>query len=316
MTRIVPVVFHSLTALIFVSSSSSLQAQDTTGWGFQFKDDRVEVTLHGKRIADFVFHDEAIRRPYLCHVKTLKGIQVTRNHPPITGQDAVDHNTMHPGIWLGFGDISGVDFWRNKGTIQHVRWTQPPQVMNDQLMFESESQLLNGEGHAIGSVITRLTFIAFNSDWMVVWKATFQTKNKALVFGDQEEMGFGARVATSITEKNGGVILSSTGSRTAKDTWGQVADWCDYSGMINGTSAGITLMSSPNNFRSSWWHNRDYGVFVANPFGRKAMGQGDVSSVLVEPGKTLSVTFGATIHEELEFDAKQAYDVFRKLSSE
>ena len=27
-------------------------------------------------------------------------------------------------------------------------------------------------------------------------------------------------------------------------------------------------MPAPSNFRTSWWHNRDYGVFVANPFGR------------------------------------------------
>lgn len=311
MFRIVRVACRSLIPLIFAASAVSLPAQEKTDWVFQEKGDRLEVTLHGKPVADFVFRDEAIQRPYLCHVKTLSGIQVTRNHPPIAGQDAVDHDTMHPGIWMGFGDISSVDFWRNKGTILHVRWTQPPQVMNDQLSFESESQLLSAEGQPIGSVITRLVFMADKSDWMVSWKAKFQANDKPLVFGDQEEMGFGARVATSITEKNGGVILSSTGKRTAKDTWGQAADWCDYSGMINGTPAGITLMSSPNNFRPSWWHNRDYGVFVANSFGRKAMGQGDVSSVVVGPGKTLTVTFGAVIHEGTTYSPE---DWFKRLS--
>ena len=269
------------------------------------------VSYQGKPIADFVFRDEAIRRPYLCHVKTLSGIQVTRNHPPIAGQDSVDHDTMHPGIWLAFGDISGVDFWRNKGTIQHIRWTQPPQAKNDRMLLESESQLLNAEGHSIGSVITRLTFMADKSDWMVGWNATFQAKNEPLVFGDQEEMGFGARVATAITEKSGGVILSSTGNRTAKDTWGQAADWCDYSGLINGKPAGITLMSSPGNFRPSWWHNRDYGVFVANSFGRKAMGQGDVSSVIVEAGDQLNLAFAAVIHEGTAYSPE---DWFKRLS--
>ena len=313
MSRLFRVARHHVIALtVFVISIASSLAQEKSDWGFQATDDRVEVTLQGKPIASFVFRDETIRRPYLCHVKTLSGIQVTRNHPPIAGQDAVDHDTMHPGIWLGFGDISGVDFWRNKGTIQLIRWTQPPQVANDRLSFESESRLLNAEGHPICSVITRLTFIAHQSDWMVSWKATFMADDRPVVFGDQEEMGFGARVATAITEKNGGAIASSTGKRTAKNTWGQAADWCDYSGMINGTPAGITLMSSPNNFRPCWWHNRDYGLFVANPFGRKAMGQGDVSSVEVEPGRQFNLEFAAVIHEGPTYSPE---DWFKRFSA-
>lgn len=298
MFRIARLVCISLTVLTFFAAAGlPLSAQEKSDWGFQTNDDRVEVTLRGQPIADFVFHDDVIRRPYLCHVKTQSGIQVTRNHPPVAGKDAVDHDTMHPGVWLGFGDISGVDFWRNKGAIRHVQFVQSPQVVDGRLSFETESYLLDDDSHLIGSVNSTLMFISDESSWMVLWKATFHAKDKALVFGDQEEMGFGARVASSITEKNGGEILSSTGKRTAKETWGQPADWCDYSGRIDGTPAGITLMSGPSDFRPSWWHNRDYGVFVANPFGRKAMGQGDVSSVVVEPGGQLNLEFAAVIHE-------------------
>ena len=69
-----------------------------------------------------------ILRPYFCNVHAPGGIQVTRNHPPVAGQDATDHDTMHPGLWLAFGDINGQDFWRNKGRIEHVRFTEPPKV--------------------------------------------------------------------------------------------------------------------------------------------------------------------------------------------
>jgi hypothetical protein len=30
-------------------------------------------------------------------------------------------------------------------------------------------------------------------------------------------------------------------------------------------------MPDPANFRASWFHSRDYGLIVANPFGKKAM---------------------------------------------
>lgn len=70
-------------------------------------------------------------------------------------------------------------------------------------------------------------------------------------------------------------------------------------------------MSGPSNFRQSWWHNRDYGVFVANPFGRKAMEQGDVSSVAVRPDAPFQLDFAAVIHEGTAYSAE---DWFKRLS--
>ncbi len=123
-------------------------------------------------------------------------------------------------------------------------------------------------------------------------------------------MGFGARVATPLTEKEGGVILSSTGKRTARATWGQSAEWCDYSGMLGDRHVGITLMASPDNFRKSWWHNRNYGVFVSNPFGRAAMKQGKRSTVQVSQGEAFRVVFGASIHESKGQVPEKSYQRF------
>jgi hypothetical protein len=61
--------------------------------------------------------------------------------------------------------------------------------------------------------------------------------------------------------------------KTAKNTWGQPAEWCDYSGSVDGRQIRLTLMTDPANFRPAWWHNRDYGLMVANPFGQEAMNQ-------------------------------------------
>jgi hypothetical protein len=102
------------------------------------------------------------------------------------------------------------------------------------------------------------TLIALTNAWLLVWQADFQAGDADLIFGDQEEMGFGARVATAITEQNGGVITSSAGLKTAKNTWGQPAEWCDYSGTVDGQIAGITLMTHPDNFRPTWFHNREW----------------------------------------------------------
>ena len=276
---------------------------------FEEQKDRLQISLGGQPIVDFVFRDEEILRPYFANARLTNGVQVTRNHPPIKDVDAVDHDTMHPGIWLGFGDISGQDFWRNKATMEHLRFVTAPTTSDGQLRFATECRLKTNSGEPLCLLTNDFTLTARPNGWLLVWSAEFRADQREIVFGDQEEMGFGARVATSFTEKNGGMIRSSTGRKSAKETWGQPAQWCDYSG-TGPQSGGILLMASDRNFRESWWHNRDYGVFVANPFGREAMKQGARSAVTVTKGETLKITFGALIHDHREFDRDAEFAAF------
>ena len=290
-------------------AAASDSEASSSGFGVDQQNDRLRISLDGKRIVDFVFRDDKILRPYFANARLADGLQVTRNHPPVKGEDPLDHDTMHPGIWLGFGDINGNDFWRNKAAMEHVRFVSEPQIADGRLTFSNECRLKTGSGQVLGSLTNAFTLMRRPSGWLLVWDATFHADQGPLVFGDQEEMGFGARVATPFTEKNGGVIRSSSGKQTAKETWGQPAKWCDYSG-IGPKSGGIQLMSREKNFRESWWHNRDYGVFVANPFGREAMKRGAKSAVTVKKGESLRLIFGAMLHDGQDFDPAGEYKHF------
>jgi putative membrane-bound dehydrogenase-like protein len=295
------------------ATAPSSNPSTATGFGVEEHNDRLRISLGGQHIVDFVFRDEKILRPYFANARLTSGVQVTRHHPPIKDVDAVDHDTMHPGIWLGIGDISGQDFWRNKATMEHVRFVTAPTTSDGQLRFATECRLKTNRGEPLCLLTNDFTLTARPNGWLLVWSAEFRADQRSIVFGDQEEMGFGARVATPFTEKNGGLIRSSTGKQTAKATWGQPATWCDYSGSVP-QSGGITLMASDKNFRESWWHNRDYGVFVANPFGREAMKQGPRSIVTVAKGETLRLTFGALIHDQRELDPQFEFDAFEKIT--
>ena len=66
---------------------------------------------------------------------------MTRTHPPAEG-DATDHDTMHPGVWLAFGDISGEDFWRNMARIDHVAFSADPGVADGRLTFATRNRLV------------------------------------------------------------------------------------------------------------------------------------------------------------------------------
>ncbi len=276
-----------LTAIVMNVTAAEFSVEQTT--------DRLVISLGAKPVAACVFRDERILRPYFANLHAPDGRRVTRNHPPIPGADATDHDTMHPGVWLAFGDINGQDFWRNKGRIEHVRFLEPPRASKGRLTFATECLLLATNGTPLCSLTNQFTLSQLTNAWLLVWDATFRADVRDITFGDQEEMGFGARVATVIAEKNGGMIASSSGLTTAKNTWGRAAEWCDYSGTVEGQRVGITLMAHPANFRASWWHNRDYGLMVANPFGREAMKQGPKSVVMVRRGESLRLRFAGAI---------------------
>jgi len=284
-----------------------------SAWGQAFradhKDHHLEIHCQGAHLADFVFSDSKILRPFFANVRTLKGVPVTRTHPPVPGKDALDHDTMHPGIWLAFGDINGVDFWRNKGTIKHIRFLETPGANQERLLFGQECALLGPHGNRLGRLTNRIQIQKPSMGWMLIWEAKLEPEAGDLILGDQEEMGFGVRVASNLKEEAGGVLVSSEGKKTAKGTWGQPADWCDASPAEGNAGPGITLMAGPL-FRKAWWHNRNYGLMVANPFGRQAMKQGAKSAVVVKKGESLTLVFGALVHEGPKYDPKVSYQAF------
>jgi hypothetical protein len=91
---------------------------------FTKKPGEVDVRIGGEDVATYAYADRTIPRPYFAHVHGPGGVQLTRNHPPVEAQDRTDHATMHPGIWMAFGDLNGTDIWRNKGRVVHERFVQ------------------------------------------------------------------------------------------------------------------------------------------------------------------------------------------------
>jgi hypothetical protein len=66
-------------------------------------------------------------------------------------------------------------------------------------------------------------------------------------------------------------MINSNGAHGEPAIWGKPADWVDYSGAIAGKTVGIAVFDAPASFRHpTTWHARAYGLFSANPFGRRA----------------------------------------------
>ena len=276
---------------------------------------KITVTIGGEPMATYCYADESILRPYFAYVRAPGGIQVTRNQPPIEGKDLTDHPQNHPGIFLAFGDLGGGDFWRNRGRVVHEAFVEQPDGSSGEGSFAVRNRYERQDGTTVCHELGRYKFLVRPSGYLLLWDSTFSA-DKEFSFGDQEEMGLGVRVASPITVKAGGAMLDSEGRVGPQQIWGKTADWCDYDGMIDGRHVGVTLMVDPTNFRPSWLHARDYGLLVANPFGRKAFTGGEPSRVVVRPGETFRLSYGVLLHADptgSSSDLKAAYDDFLNL---
>lgn len=296
-------------------------AAETPVVSFRAEKGRVEVSVGGKAVGTYVYRDAKIPRPYFAHVRGPGGVPLTRNHPPVAGRDATDHATYHPGIWMAFGDISGADFWRNRATVVHESFVEAPRGGPGRGAFVVRNRYVAGDGaRTVCFETCRFSLHVRPSGYLLIWDSTFTSPDADFTFGDQEEMGLGIRVATPLTVQRGGHITNSDGGIDEKQVWGRQANWCDYGGTVEGRRVGITLMPDPKNFRRSWYHARDYGLLLANPFGRAAFHAGPKSAVTVQRGETLRLRFGLLLYDrpaDTPFDPADGYrDFLRQVAAD
>jgi len=267
---------------------------DDPAVAFERRPDGLQVTIGGTPFARYVYGTGAITRPFFESIHAADGTRVTRNNPPVEGQDLADHPTFHPGLWLAFGDLGGADSWRNKDRIRHVGFAEEPSGGPGRGTFAVRTRHERA-GSVIAEETCRITVLNRPAGRLILWDSEFRPVGGELAFGDQEELGLGLRVATPLAVVRGGGIINSEGRRDEAQVWGRQADWCSYGGAIDGKRVGVVLMPHPGNFRRSWFHARDYGLLVANPFGRNAFTKGEKSRVVVGDGASLRLRFGVLI---------------------
>jgi hypothetical protein len=290
--------FLRTAALVLGPILSGIAAQPSSAdFAWVQKPDRLTILHAGRPFADYVFRDPEILRPHFQNLHAPSGVKVTRHHPPAAGEPA-DHATMHPGLWLAFGDISGQDFWRNKARITHVAFVSPPSVAHGKLSFATQNRLVGSDGSTLATEHSRFTVARLGEfAFLVTWSAEIGGEGRGLIFGDQEEMGLGVRVATELTEKNGGLVVNSDGLKGAKTAWGKRADWATYSREIDGRIRGAAIFPARTNPHPTWWHSRDYGVIVANAFGQRVLPPAGAGKLVVPAGEALKLSYGILLFD-------------------
>lgn len=278
---------------------------------FQEAPGEIAIKVGSTPFATFVYRDEVILRPYFKDVMSPAGRRVTRHHPPKEGVDRMDHATMHPGLWLAFGDLGGADFWRNRARVVHESILSRPSADAHCGTFSIRHRYQAVDG-ALAQETLRIDVRSIDQGNLLVVDSAMVALRDDVYFGDQEEMGLGLRVATPLAVISGGRMIDSEGRVNESAIRGKQADWCDYQGHLDDKMVGLLLVPDPGNVSRSWYHARDYGFLAANPFGRHSLGGQAPSKVPISTTTPFRLRFAVLVHDEATPDSlRAAHDAIR-----
>ena len=231
------------------------------------------------------------RKPVLYPIIGPGGIPMTRNHPmkqDIPGE--ADDHPHHKSLWFAHGDVNGVSFWHEKGSIE-VDPAKPvivKQAADGKPCSISFHTLWKAPGGRIVCTDdTTISFVEVSGGLAIDWDTTVHASHGELTFGDTKEGTMAIRTHPSLRLENepdrgvataNGRAVNSEGL-TGRGIWGKRAAWVDYSGNVGGEHVGIAIFDHPGNLRHPTnWHARHYGLVAANPFGKRHFeGSGDGS---------------------------------------
>jgi hypothetical protein len=262
--------------------------------------EKIAISIDGASYSDFYIGSK-YPKPFLEPLRTVHGYVVTRRWPTAGSGAGESHDHQHHrGLWIGYGSISGINFWENEYDYK------PPN--RGTIVLEKIDELRSG-GHE-GTIKAhfvwkdpggapmlreeRTTVVRADSDLRIADVDSALTAARDIHFDDTKEGFFAVRLADTLAGKNGGLLTNSSGANGEKAVWGKRADWVVDSGTVD-TPDGkkavqVVILDHPSNpNHPPRWHARDYGLFAINPFGLK-----DFAPQSTEPGGR-SVAAGETL---------------------
>lgn len=271
---------------LFVGLSTTLSAKEATV-EIMKHGSKVDVTIDGKPFATYNTSPD-LPKPFFSPVRAADGTAITRSLV-----DPEDH-PHHKGIWVAVDEVNEVDFWAEKGKIKNVGVKILKQYGNPAVMKVTNQWL--GEDNK--PIVTENTVISIYANRLLTYNITFTAGAKPVVFDDTKEGLFGIRLPNGMREKEEGSVVDINGVKGTKETWGKPTEWIDYYGPLKGKVYGVTLMDSPQNYKKSRYHVRNYGLFTISPFGDHAYTnkKEPADPKHLKAGEKLNLKYGLYIH--------------------
>ena len=92
---------------------------------------------------------------------------------------------MHPGIWLGFGDVDGNDYWRLKAKVVFDGFVEPPTGDRRSGRFSVRNRYLSEDGaRTVCTETTRYEFERGDDGWWLRIEAEYDVPPGAWYFDE------------------------------------------------------------------------------------------------------------------------------------
>jgi hypothetical protein len=293
---------------VLLSAAISFTAMSQKGFTITEQKElkQIDILFNGKLLTAYCYYDSG-RKPILFPVNTVDGITVTRQYPinKIAGE-RTDH-PHHTGIWLNYESVNGLDFWNNStaidpakrnayGTIRHQKITGK-KTTNNTASLQVAATWIRPDEKILLNEVTSFNFSVKGNDLIIDRITSLTATDTTVVFKDVKDGMLGIRVArelelpskekSSFIDDKGNVTLvppsgagvsgmyySSEGLK-GDSVWGTKGRWAMLTGVKDGKNITIGIVDHPSNVGyPTYWHARGYGLFAANPLGRKIFSNG------------------------------------------
>ena len=273
---------------------------------FTKKADQIDVLADGRIITTYHFGPE-LPKPILYPAYSPSGVMMNRHYPLREGESK-DH-PHHTGMWFTYGEVNKTDFWVNRGTEKQIKQvdikteTSPAGTgtIRADLIWQDEN------GRYLLKEERVMRFTAGPDEYTIDFSFKLTASETAVVFHDSKEGLFAFRVADWLREKEKGGTgryLASTGAESEKNTWGKRAAWVRLEGQKDAKILGVCILNHPESVNyPTYWMNRGYGLFAANPLGQyvydKHHKTGDPKhlNLTLKPGESALFKFRLVIYE-------------------
>ncbi len=299
--------------VLLLLSTASLNADD--GFTISCEASKVTINYNGKLVTNYLFRDDAAKKPYFWPVIGPTGKPMTRAFPMATVDGEQHDHPHHRGIWFGHQGVAGTDTWlevasknykdeRQKeflaslGSTAHTAFTEIS-ANHKRAVIRSTNDYLDSSAKQLMADQRSMIFQMSDSNLILDFDITLVAKYGDVELEDKKDAGLNVRVPTSMSLKHGeGHIINSVGDRDGS-TWSKSAAWVDYHGPVQGEHLGIAFLNHPSSFRHpTRWHVRDYGLFTANAFGPKSLdNSAESGTFILKNGESVQLRHRIILHK-------------------
>lgn len=292
-------IVSALVAVAFVADQSS------RGPAVEIRHDaavkQYAVTIDGKAFTSYRYGPEFPNKPVFYPVMSPNGARVNREYPmvPKVPGESADH-PHHESMFFTYDMVNGTNFWNSEKTGRRI---EARETRVDGRTLVSLLSWKDKDGNVVLDETKRVTFGGGADVFWMDHDITLTAGAVDVKMGDTKEGAFAIRLNDTLKEAGGsGRFINAAGLETAANVWGKTSAWNAIRGAVKEPAGEkdvtVAIYAHPSGLNfPPYWHSRDYGLFSANPFGRKGYDPAAPERITtLAKGESLRVRFRVAVY--------------------